>query len=144
MIAQPFIIDCSAKPAPYKMTQMHLAVVFEFVNDVSNDTAAAVCGDGCIKIDCAMRTVRAAKRSGNGSFKGLRTCFAKWRRDADGLCFATITQVLASTDVLSASGTRCRIEQRYRRLEQLRFVKRDHVLTTPARVSMLPRPDREV
>jgi hypothetical protein len=111
MIAQPFIIERSAKPAPYKMTQMHLAIVFEVVDDVSNDTAAAVCGDGYVKIDCAMCTVRAAERGGNGSFKGLRTCFAKWRRDADDLCFATITQVLASTDVLSANGARCRIEQ---------------------------------
>jgi hypothetical protein len=132
MIAQPFIIERSAKPAPYKMTQMHLAVVFEFVDDVSNDTATAVCGDGCVKIDCAMRTVRAAKRNANGSFKGLRTSFAKWRRDADNLCFATITQVLASTEVFSTNGARCRVEQRYRSLEQLRFLKRDHVLTTPA------------
>src|SRR5262249_16834065 len=96
MIAQPFIIERSAKPAPYKMAEMYLGVVFEFVDDVSNDNAAAVCGDGCVKIDCAMCTVRAAKRSANGSFKLLRTCFAKWRRDADDLCFATITQVLAS------------------------------------------------
>jgi hypothetical protein len=132
MIAQPFIIKRSEKPAPYKMTQMHLTVVFELVDDVSNYTAAAVCGDGCVKIDCAMRTVRAAERSGNGAFKGLRTCFAKWRRDADDLCFAIITKVLASTDVFPANGARCRIEQRYRSLEQLRFVKRDHVLTTPA------------
>src|SRR4030095_16305299 len=117
MIAQPFIIERSAQPAPYKMSQMRLAVVFEFVDDVSNDTAAAICGDGCVKIDCAMRTVRAAKRSVNGSFKGLRTCFAKWRRDADDLCFATITQILASTDVFPAHGARCRMKQRYRDLE---------------------------
>ena len=132
MIAQPFIIERSAKPAPYKMTQMYLAVVFEFVNDVANDTAAAVCGDGCVEVDCAMRTVRAAKHSANGSFKGLGTSFAKWRRDADNLCFATITQVLASTEVFSANGARCGIEQRYGCLEQVRFLKRDHVLTTPA------------
>src|SRR6266487_4433893 len=116
-MAQPSIIERSAKPAPYKMTQMHLAVVFEFVDDVSNDTAAAVCGDGCVKIDCAMCTVGAAKRSGNGAFKGLRTCFAKWRRDADDLCFATITQFLVIPYAFSASGAVCRIAQRFRSVE---------------------------
>src|ERR1051325_8262827 len=144
MVAQPFVVERSAKPAPYKMMQMHLAIVFEFVDHVSNDTAATICGDGCVKIDRAIRTVRATKRSANGSFKGLRTCFAKWRRNADDLCFATITEVLASTDVFSANGARCWIEQRYRSFKQLRFVKGDHVLTTSASISMLPQPDREV
>jgi hypothetical protein len=53
------------------MTQMDLAVVFEFVNDVANDSAASVCGDRCVEVNRAMRTIRAAKRSVDGAFEGL-------------------------------------------------------------------------
>jgi len=53
------------------MPQVHLAVVFEFVNDIANDTAAAVCGDRCVEVNGAMRTVRARKRSVDGTFEGL-------------------------------------------------------------------------
>src|SRR6266511_6188038 len=71
VIAQPFIIECSTKPARYNMTQVDLAVVFEFVNDVANDTAATVRGDRCVEVDRAMRTIGAAKRSVDGAFAGL-------------------------------------------------------------------------
>jgi hypothetical protein len=53
------------------MTQVDLAVVFEFVDDVANDTAAAVCGDRCVEVNRAMRTIRAAKRSVDGAFERL-------------------------------------------------------------------------
>jgi hypothetical protein len=53
------------------MTQVDLAVVFELVNDVANDTAAAICGYRCVEVDRAMHTVRARKRSVNGAFEGL-------------------------------------------------------------------------
>ena len=52
--------------------------------------------------------------------------------DANDLSFTTITQILAGSDMFPANGARCRIEQRYGCLEQLRFVKRDHVLTIAA------------
>jgi hypothetical protein len=71
VIAQPFIVERSAKPASYKMTQVDLAVVFEFMDDVANDTAATVCGDRCVKINRAMRTVRARKGGVDGTFEGL-------------------------------------------------------------------------
>jgi hypothetical protein len=53
------------------MTQVDLAVVFEFVNDVANDTAAAVCGDRCVEVNRAMRAVCARKRTVDGTFEGL-------------------------------------------------------------------------
>ena len=71
VIAESFIIERSTKPPRYKMTQVDLAVVFEFVNDVANDTAAAV-GRYCrVEVNRPMRTIRAAKRSVDGSFEGL-------------------------------------------------------------------------
>jgi hypothetical protein len=53
------------------MTQVDLTVVFEFVDDIANNTAAAVCGDRCVEVDRTMRTVRAGKRSVDGTFEGL-------------------------------------------------------------------------
>ena len=71
MIAQPFMIERSTKPARYKMTQVDLAVVFEFVDDVPNDTAATVRGDRRVEVNRAMGTVRTAKRRADGAFEGL-------------------------------------------------------------------------
>jgi hypothetical protein len=53
------------------MTQVDLAVVFEFVNDVANDTAATVRGDRGVEVNRAMGTVRARKRSVDGTFEGF-------------------------------------------------------------------------
>jgi len=71
LTAQPFIIERSTKPTRYKMTQMDLAIVFEFVNDVANDTAATVRGDSGVEVDRAMRTICAAKRSVDRAFERL-------------------------------------------------------------------------
>ena len=71
VIAHPLIVERSAKPARHKMTQVDLAVVFEFVDDVANDPAAAVCGDSCVKMNRAMRTIRAAKRRVDRAFERL-------------------------------------------------------------------------
>jgi len=70
-MAQSFIIQRSAKPARYKMTQMDLTVVFKFVNDIADDTAATVRGDRCAEVNGAMGTIRAAKGSVDGAFERL-------------------------------------------------------------------------
>jgi hypothetical protein len=69
VIAQSFIIERSAKPARYKMTKMNLAVVFKFVNDIADGTAAAIRGDRCFEVNRAMGTIRAAKDSVDGAFE---------------------------------------------------------------------------
>src|SRR5262249_54948532 len=139
--AQPIIIQRSTEPPRYKMTKVDLAVVFELMNNVANDTAATVCGDRSGKINCAMRAIRTAKHSVDGAFEGLLTCLTKWRPDADDLCFTAITQILPGSHLFPANGAGCRIEQRYGCLKQLRFVERDHFLTTAASVSMLLPPN---
>jgi hypothetical protein len=70
-MAQPFIIERSTNSARNKMAQVDLTVVFEFMDDVANDTAAAVCGHRCIEVNRAMRTVCAAKRGVDRTFEGL-------------------------------------------------------------------------
>src|SRR5215831_2083931 len=127
-IAQPFIIERRLKPARYKMAQVNLAAVFKFVDDFANDAAAAVCSHGCVEVDLAVGTVGAGKRASDRAFEGLRTCLAKWGRDADDLFFAFIAEIVAGSEVFPANRARRRIEQRYGSLEQLRLVKRDHVL----------------
>ena len=111
---------------------MDLAIVFEFVNDVANDTAATVCGDRGVEVNRAMRTVRARKLSVYRTFEGLRTFLAKWRNDPDELCPTAIAQVFAGSDVFTANRACCRIQQRYGCLEQLRFLKRHYLLTRVA------------
>src|SRR4029453_16550843 len=98
MTAQSFIIESSTKPARYQMTQVNLAVVFEAVDNVANDSATTVCGHRCIEVNGAMRTIRARKGSVNGTFERLRTRLAKWRHDADHLCFATIPHTTPHPD----------------------------------------------
>jgi hypothetical protein len=53
------------------MTEVNLTVVLKFVDDVANDSASAVRGDRCVEVNRAMGTVRAAKRSVDGTFEGL-------------------------------------------------------------------------
>jgi hypothetical protein len=53
------------------MTQMDLAVVFEFVDDVANDPAATVRGDRRVEVNRTMGTVRTAKRRVDGAFEWL-------------------------------------------------------------------------
>ena len=65
----------------------------------------------------------------NRAFEWLRAGLAKWRDDANELCFASVAEVLAGPDVFPADRACGRIEQRYGCLEQFRFVKRDHVST---------------
>jgi hypothetical protein len=53
------------------MTQVDLPIVFEFVNDVANDTAATVCGHRCAEVNRTMRAVCARKRSVDRTLEGL-------------------------------------------------------------------------
>ena len=67
------------------MTEVNLAVVFKFVDDLANDTATAVCGYCSVEVNLAMGAVRTGKRAGDGTFKRFGAFLAKWRDDADGL-----------------------------------------------------------
>ena len=86
-----------AEPACHEMSQMNLTAVFKIVDDLANDTAAAVCGHRCIKVNCAMGAVGAGERAGNSAFEGLGALLAKWRNDTHGLCFALLAEIFASS-----------------------------------------------
>ena len=89
---------------------MNLAPVLKIVNDLANDTAAAVCGHRCIKVNFAMGAVGASERRRYSALEGLGTLLAKWRNDTHGFCFALIAEMLVG---LSFAGA----ESAYRRVQ---------------------------
>ena len=74
-----------------------------------------------------MGAVGAGKLAGNGTFERLGAFLAKWRDDADGLCFALIAEILASSNASPADCANRRVEKRYGRFQQVKLLKRDHV-----------------
>jgi hypothetical protein len=70
------------------MSQVNLAPIFEFVNDMANNPATAVCGHGCIEVKHAMGTVGAGEGGRDRALKRLGAFLAKWRDDAHGFSFA--------------------------------------------------------
>jgi hypothetical protein len=113
---KPFIVQSSAEPTRYKMAQVNSPTVFEFVNDLANNAAPAVCGDGCVKVDPAVGTVGACKCACYGTLERFRAFLAKWRHDTDSFCFALIAEILASSNASPADCADRWIEKRYGRL----------------------------
>jgi hypothetical protein len=114
---KPVVIQRSMEPARYKVTQMNLAPVFKFVDDFANDSATTICGHRGVEVDRAMGAVGARKLAGNSTFKGFRTLPAKWRDDADGLCFAPIAEILAGSNVFPAICANWWVKKRYGRFQ---------------------------
>jgi hypothetical protein len=122
-----FIVKRCAEPACHEMSQVNLTPVLKIVNDLANDTAAAVRSHRCIKVNFAMGAVGACESCPNSAFEGLGTLLAKWRNDAHGLCFALFTQIYASLGFGAADSAHRRIEKRRGRFEQFKLAKRDHI-----------------
>ena len=89
-LAKSFIVERRVEPTPYKMTQINLATVFKFVDDLANDTTTAVRGHGCVEVNRAMGTVGTGKGIGDRTLERFRAFLAKWRDNPDGFCFALI------------------------------------------------------
>jgi hypothetical protein len=82
---------------------MNLASVFKFVDDLADDTATAVCRHRCVEVNRAMGAVGTGKLAGNSAFERLGAFLAKWRDDADGLCFTLIAEILISSHASPAN-----------------------------------------
>jgi len=111
------IIKCRTEPARHEMAQVNLAPVLKVMNDLADDTAAAVCGHGCIEVNRAVGTVGACKRAGDGTFERFGAFLAKRCSDADGLRFALIAQILASLNLSPADYAYWRVEKRCGRFQ---------------------------
>src|SRR5207247_226220 len=127
MAAQPFIVQRSMQPTRYKMTQVNLASVFKFVNNLANDTATAVRGHGRLEVNCPMGAVGTCKWAFDGAVEWFRTFLAKWRADANGFCFALIAKILGSSNACPTDCADRRIEKRYGRFHQVKLLNRDHI-----------------
>jgi hypothetical protein len=125
--AKTFIVKRCAEPTRHEMSQVNLTPVLKIVNDLANDTAAAVRSHCCIKVNFAMGAVGACERARDGAFEGLGTLLAKWRNDTHGFCFALLAEIFASLSLASAESAYRRVEKRCGRLEQFKLAKRDHI-----------------
>src|SRR5207249_10947165 len=86
------------------MTQVNLTPVLKGVNDLADDPATAIGGDGRIEINGAVGTVGACKRARDCAFKWFGALLAKRRDHAAGLCFTLIAKKLTGTDICAADG----------------------------------------
>src|SRR5436309_15201312 len=95
MAAQPFIVQRSMQPTRYEMARVNVAPVFKFVNNLANNTATAVCGHGRLEVNCAMGAVGTCKCAFDGAVEWFQAFVAKWRPDANGVCFALTAKTAA-------------------------------------------------
>src|SRR5919201_1935814 len=117
------------------MTQINLARVFKFMNNLANDSAPAICGHGCLEMNRAIGTVGAGKCTGDRTFERLGAFLAKWRDDANSPCFALMAEIFARSNALSANCAYRRIQKRYCRVQQFKFAKSDHISARLASLS---------
>jgi hypothetical protein len=115
--AKPFIVERRTEPACHEVPQVNLAAVLKLVNDLADNTATAVCGHRCIKVNRAVGAVGACKRVVNSTFERLGALLAKRRNDADCLCFASLAEILASSSLAAADCAYRRVEKRRGRFE---------------------------
>src|SRR6266545_2139805 len=99
---QPCVVQRCAEPARHEMTQVNLATVLKVVNNLANNPATAVGGNGRIEVNGAMGAIGAGEFTGDRAFERFGAFLAKRRNNAYDLCFALITQILAGSNICSA------------------------------------------
>jgi hypothetical protein len=125
--SETLIVKRCAEPTCYEMSQMNLTAVLKIMNDLADNTAAAVRGHCCIKVNCAMGAVGACERGCNSAFEGLGALLTKWRDDTHGFCFASLAEIFASSSLAAAQRAYRRIKKGRGRFEQFKLAKRDHI-----------------
>jgi hypothetical protein len=118
------------------MSQVNLTAVLKIMNDLANDTAAAVRGHCCIKVNCAMSAVGARERGRNSAFEGLGALPTKRRNNTRGLCFTLLAEIFASSSPAAAERAYRRVKKRRSRFEQFKLAKRGHI---SPRCALLPK-----
>src|SRR6266498_1634770 len=119
--SETLIVKRCAEPTCHETSQVNLTPVLKVVNDLANNTAAAVRGHCRIEVDCAMRAVGACERGRNGPLEGFG---------------ALLTEIFASSILAAAERAYRRVKKRRGRFEQFKLAKRDHI---SPRCALLPR-----
>jgi hypothetical protein len=133
--AKTFIVKRRVEPTRHEVSQVNLMPVLKIVNDLANDTAAAVCGHRSIKVNFAMGAVGTSERGRYSAFEGLGTLLAKGCNDTHGFCFALLAEILSGFSFAAAESAYRRVQKRCSRLEQFKLAKRDHISATCALLS---------
>src|SRR5437763_16502823 len=107
------------------MSQMNLTAVLKIVNDLPDNTAAAVCGHCCIKVNCAMGAVGTCERRRNSAFEGFGALLTKRRDDRGGFCFASLAEIFASPCLAAAQRADLREKEHRPRCEQIKLAKNE-------------------
>src|SRR6266496_3234791 len=130
--AKAFIVERCAEPACHEMSQVNLTPVLKIVNDLANDSVAAVRSHRCIKVNFTVSAVGTCELGCNRAFEGLGTLLAKWRNDTHGFCFASLAEIFAGLSLATAESAYRRVDKRRGRFEQFKLAKRDHISARPA------------
>src|SRR5438552_17403398 len=88
--SETLIVKRCVEPTCYEMSQMNLTAVLKIVNDLPDNTAAAVCGHCCIKVNCVMVSVGTCERRRNSAFEGLRAFLTKRHDETEGFGCASV------------------------------------------------------
>src|SRR5439155_25546668 len=122
-----YVIQRSAEPARNALTQINLVTVLKVVNDLANNPATAVCGNGRVEVNGTMGAIGAGEFTGNRAFEWFGAFLAKRRYNADDLCFALITEILAGSNICSTDLADRWIEKRCDSPQPIKLWKRDHI-----------------
>src|SRR5437870_7703438 len=93
------------------MSQMNLTAVLKIMNDLADNTAAAVCGHCCIKVNCAMGAVGTCEHGRNSAIEGFGALLTKRRDDTHGFCFALLAEIFPSARLAAAQGAYRRVKK---------------------------------
>src|ERR1700682_6473428 len=106
------------------MSEMELAAVFEIEDDAANNPAAAIGGDGGVKVQGAVRAVGASKCSADCAGERFRAFRAKRRNDAGDLRVAFCAKIFTRRDACGANCAGWRVQQRWNRAEPVKLCER--------------------
>ena len=134
-MAKSVVIDGGKEPARHQMPQMELTAIFEIENDAANNPAAAIGGDGSIKMQRAMLAIRAAELACDRAGKRLRAFCAKRGDDARGFGVAFAAKIFALSNSGAADGADRWIKERCNRGESVKLCERRHISTSRALAS---------
>jgi len=93
------------------MPQVQLTAIFEIENDAANNPAAAIGGDGSVKLQRAMLAIGAVKLVCDRAFERLRAFCAKRRDDTRSFSVAFAAKIFALSNGGGADGADRRIKQ---------------------------------
>src|SRR6202140_4236283 len=108
------------------MSEMELAAVFEIEDDAANNPAAAIGGDGGVKVQGAVGAVGASKCSADCAGERFRAFRAKRRNDAGDLRVAFCAKIFTRRNTCGTNCAGRRRKQGCTGAQPVKFYERKH------------------